>query len=214
MRIESANERVASSPPMPPVIDAHTHIFTPDVINDRERYVGRDLWFEHLYANPKALLVSAEQLLESMDNVGIVHSVVCGFPWHDSGICAEHNDYMSEACAASGGRLVWLGTVSPIHGQSAAEEAESCFARGAVGIGELNADAQRFDLRVPGELSAVVEACVTHDRPLMLHTTEPVGHSYPGKGTATPDKVLNFLESFPELRLVAAHWGGGCRSTS
>lgn len=43
----------------------------------------------------------------------------------------------------------------------------------------------------------------------MLHTTEPVGHVYPGKGTATPDRLVTFLEAFPELRVVAAHWGGG-----
>jgi predicted TIM-barrel fold metal-dependent hydrolase len=43
----------------------------------------------------------------------------------------------------------------------------------------------------------------------MLHTTEPVGHAYPGKGTATPDRLLAFLLAFPRLRVVAAHWGGG-----
>jgi uncharacterized protein len=78
-----------------------------------------------------------------------------------------------------------------------------------VGIGELNADAQQFDLRAPADLAAVVEVCVAHDRPLMLHTTEPVGHDYLGKGTATPDRLVAFLEAFPELRVVAAHWGGG-----
>jgi predicted TIM-barrel fold metal-dependent hydrolase len=144
-----------------------------------------------------------------MDAADIGQSVVCGFPWHDPGICAEHNEYLAEACAGSGGRLVWLGTVSPIHGESAAREAEFCFARGAVGIGELNADAQRFDLRQPADVAAVVEVCVAHDRPLMLHTTEPVGHAYPGKGTATPDRLVTFLEAFTELRVVAAHWGGG-----
>jgi uncharacterized protein len=205
------NEEVNCSPsPVPcSLVDAHTHIFTPEVIEGRERYVGRDLWFEHLYANPRALLVTADDLLISMDAAGIDQSVVCGFPWHDSGICAEHNEYMAEACAASDGRLVWLGTVSPVHGPIAAREAEQCFSRGAVGIGELNADAQRFDLRVSHDLAAVVEVCVAHERPLMLHTTEPVGHGYPGKGTATPDRLVAFLEAFPELRVVAAHWGGG-----
>lgn len=209
-RIEGS-ESVASGVPTssPAIIDAHTHIFTPEVIEGRERYVGRDLWFEHLYANPKALLVTAEGLLASMDAAGIAQAVVCGFPWHDPGICAEHNEYLADACAASQGRLVWLGTVSPMTGRVAAREVEACFARGAVGIGELNADAQRFDLRDATALAKVVAVCVEHDRPLMLHTTEPVGHDYPGKGTATPDRVVAFLEAFPDLRLVAAHWGGG-----
>jgi predicted TIM-barrel fold metal-dependent hydrolase len=44
---------------------------------------------------------------------------------------------------------------------------------------------------------------------VLLHASEPVGHHYPGKGTATPDKLLEFLRAFPHLRVVAAHWGGG-----
>ncbi len=47
------------------------------------------------------------------------------------------------------------------------------------------------------------------DLPLMLHATEPVGHAYRGKGTATPDRLLAFLAAYPHLRVVAAHWGGG-----
>jgi predicted TIM-barrel fold metal-dependent hydrolase len=193
----------------PAVVDAHTHIFTPDVVRGREGYVGRDLWFEHLYADPRVLLVTSDELLASMDAAGIDQSVVCGFPWHDPGICREHNDYLAEACADSRGRLVWLGTVSPAHSREAAEEAERCFALGAVGIGELNADAQRFDLAATVDLSELVSVCVDNDRPLMLHATEPVGHAYPGKGTATPGRLVAFLENFPLLRVVAAHWGGG-----
>ncbi|MDP9375226.1 MAG: amidohydrolase family protein, partial [Chloroflexota bacterium] len=45
--------------------------------------------------------------------------------------------------------------------------------------------------------------------PLLLHASEPVGHAYPGKGTATPDRLLRFLAAYPDLRVVAAHWGGG-----
>src|SRR5262245_40901664 len=144
-----------------------------------------------------------------MDAAGIDQSVVCGFPWHDPGICREHNDYLADACAASGGRLVWLATVSPTHRESAAAEAARCFALGAVGVGELNADAQRFDLTSTTDLGAVVDVCVEHDKPMMVHATEPVGHTYPGKGTATPDRLATFLENFPVVRVVAAHWGGG-----
>lgn len=191
------------------VIDAHTHIFAPEVVQGREAFIRRDLWFEHLYANPKALLITADELLSSMDAAGIAQSVVCGFPWRDLGICREHNDYLAEACARSGGRLVWLATVSPLAGERAAEEAERAFSLGAHGVGELNADAQGFDLRQPAGFGPVVEACLAHDWPLMIHATEPVGHAYPGKGTATPDRLVAFLKAYPSLRVVAAHWGGG-----
>jgi predicted TIM-barrel fold metal-dependent hydrolase len=36
-----------------------------------------------------------------------------------------------------------------------------------------------------------------------------VGHRYPGKGTATPDRLLEFISANPDLKIVLAHWGGG-----
>ena len=50
---------------------------------------------------------------------------------------------------------------------------------------------------------------IAADRPLLLHASEPVGHRYPGKGTATPDRLLSFLTENADLRVVLAHWGGG-----
>jgi len=80
---------------------------------------------------------------------------------------------------------------------------------GACGIGELNADAQGFcwsDARIGEE---TMGAAVQLNMPVLIHCSEPVGHSYPGKGTATPDKLLPFIAANSELRIVAAHWGGG-----
>src|SRR4051794_5558780 len=128
---------VEAEPARTSIVDAHTHVFTPDVIRARDSYLQRDIWFEHLYADPIARLVTAEELLASMDAAGIEQSVVCGFPWFDAGICREHNDYLSEVCRASNGRLVWLGIVSPANGDEAAAEAARCFSLGARGLGEL-----------------------------------------------------------------------------
>ena len=44
---------------------------------------------------------------------------------------------------------------------------------------------------------------------LLLHCSEPAGHMYPGKGTATPDLIYPFLEANPALVTICAHWGGG-----
>jgi predicted TIM-barrel fold metal-dependent hydrolase len=43
----------------------------------------------------------------------------------------------------------------------------------------------------------------------MLHASEPLGHHYPGKGTATPERLLKFVSAQPRLTIVFAHWGGG-----
>ena len=201
----------AASLPRDPggIVDAHTHVFAPGVVRDRAAFVARDPWFALLYANPRAVLIGAGDLIAAMDAAGVAQSVVCGFPWRDLDLCRAHNDELAVAAARSRGRLAWLATVPPNLGQAAAAEAERCFALGAAGLGELNADAQDFDLTQPAALAPVVEVCVARDRPLMLHASDPVGHPYPGKGTATPERILTFLAAYPTLRVVLAHWGGG-----
>jgi len=193
---------------MIPVVDAHVHIFPPDIVRSRVAYCERDRWFGLLYGNPRARLVTAEELANSMEEAGINVAIAAGFPWADSGLCAYHNDYLAEASRASGWRIAWLATVVPHH-RSAPAEAVRSFAAGACGIGELNADAQGFDWSEPDQLTEMVEVCRAAGRPIMAHVSEPLGHDYPGKGTAWPQRFVRFLERFPEIVVVAAHWGGG-----
>jgi hypothetical protein len=47
------------------------------------------------------------------------------------------------------------------------------------------------------------------DLPVLVHVSEPVGHTYPGKGRFTPDKALQLAQMFPVNRLIFAHFGGG-----
>jgi predicted TIM-barrel fold metal-dependent hydrolase len=190
-------------------IDAHTHVFPTEIVENRGGFLERDEWFGSLYANPKSRLVTVESLIESMDSAGIAHSVICGFPWRDPELCDLHNGYMREVSTYYPGRLTWLGIVSPGHGRRSGQVAADLFAQGAAGLGELNADAQQFELESPRALAAAIEAAIEAGKPVMVHTSEPVGHSYPGKGTATPERLLRFLERYPDLFVVAAHWGGG-----
>ena len=171
------------------IVDAHTHIFPPDVVSRREAYHSRDAWFSLCYENPKLLLASPDDLIASMDDAGIQTSIACGFPWADPGLCREHNDWMAEACRAHPGRITFMAIVAP-HLPGAADEAERAFSLGAVGIGELNADAQGFDLTVPGDITELMALCHDLKKPVMLHSTEPIGHLYPGKGAATPERLF------------------------
>ena len=190
-------------------IDAHTHVFPEEIAVDRTRFLERNTWFGALYANPESRLATVESLIESMDGSGITRSVICGFPWKDAGLCSLHNDYMLEAAGRYADRLTWLGIVSPEHRATSGQLASDLFSQGAAGLGELNADAQQFELEHPRALAEAFEAAIEHEKPVMLHVSEPVGHSYPGKGTATPNRLLAFLERYPALYVVAAHWGGG-----
>lgn len=205
----SRNEIVESSLALSSrVVDAHTHIFPPEFTRDRVVLAERDAWFGELYGSPKISLAGEEDLLASMEAAGVDCSIICGFPWLDQGICRAHNDYLLDVAQRNPGRVAAVTIVSPTR-TGASDEAERCLRSGAVGIGELNADAQEFDLSEPESLSEVVVACQQFDRPILLHVSEPVGHLYPGKGTSTPDKLQSFLLAYPEVKIVAAHWGGG-----
>ena len=190
------------------VIDAHTHAFPPDCLSDRAGYLTRDFWFNHLYENPKAKLTTEVELLASMAESGIQRGLICGFPWRDPGLCREHNIWMAGVCDKHPGKLDFLAIVKP-DDPDAARDAEDALSAGAVGIGELNADAQDFDLTAPGSCLDLMEVCKAHRAAVMLHTSEPVGHVYPGKGTATAEKLHAWLRVFSDQPIVLAHWGGG-----
>lgn len=190
------------------IIDAHVHIFPLEIVQRRAEFCQRDRWFAELYSDPRARLATAEDLIASMNEAGITVSIAAGFPWSDPGLCAYHNEYLAEVAQRSAGRIAWLATVVP-HQRQAASEAERCFQRGASGVGELNADAQGFAWDEPEALSDLVESCIAARRPIMAHVSEPLGHRYAGKGTAWPQRFVRFLERFPDVTVVAAHWGGG-----
>lgn len=191
------------------IIDAHTHLFSPDFVRNRARLAERDPWFDLTYGDGRAKMAVAEELLASMAGAGIEGAVACGWPWRDAAICREHNDYLLDVARRYPDRLRVLASVAPLSGTLAATEAARCFEAGAAGLGELNADAQGFMLEEPGALAAIVDVATRARRPVLFHASEPLGHVYPGKGTATPERLLQFVLEYPELRVVAAHWGGG-----
>lgn len=190
------------------LIDAHTHAFPDEIVHGREGYCARDLWFDHLYRPATVKLTTEVELLESMESSGVSFSVIAGFPWGDEGICREHNAWMADVCARHPDRLGFLAIVVPDDPEAAAD-AEAAFESGAVGIGELNADAQGFDLTAPESAADLMEVAAQHEKPVMFHASEPLGHDYPGKGSATPAKLVQFLSVFHNQPVILAHWGGG-----
>ena len=190
------------------IIDAHTHAFSPDLLKRRNAVVEQDSWFGTLYQNPQAHAVDAIAVRESSERAGITSTLLCGFPWSDEGRCREENAYLADVAAASNGALSWLGTVVPGN-ENAASDAAWCLDQGALGIGELNADGQSVPLSEPRLWDPLIQLMTERAKPIMLHASEPIGHDYPGKGSATPERLVEWLSRYPALDVVLAHWGGG-----
>jgi len=190
-------------------IDFHTHVFPPEFSGRRAEYAAADATFADLFADPMAKMATADDLVESMDRDGIDVSVVMGIGWNDVGVARASNDYILESVARFPGRLQGFAGVNPAWGGPAVEEAERCADAGLVGVGELHPDTQGFDLG-DTEVTAPLMEVVQRRRLLVTtHSSEPVGHIYPGKGTVRPEALWRFVHAYPEASVVCAHWGGG-----
>lgn len=190
------------------IIDFHTHVFPPWLRDNRQDYLN-DPCFGELYDSPKARMATAEEMIASMDENGVDISVICNIGWTGHETCVRTNDYILEAAARYPDRLVGLCAVQPLAGEAAVKELERCAQGGARGIGEMRPDVQGFD---PGDvelMKPMVEILERYNMIFLTHTSEPVGHLYPGKGGVTPGMLYKFICDFPELRVVCAHWGGG-----
>ncbi len=189
------------------IVDAHVHIVPDRVLADVAAVVAADRWFADCHAT-QARLASVETLLAAMDNHGIDRAVCLGWPFADAALCAESNDYIAAAQRRHPDRIIGFGIVQP-NDHGAVAEVERCARLGLRGIGELNADAQSFALTDQHRLEPLVAASVRCNLVWNLHCSEPVGHLYPGKGTATPGPLAEFASNNPDLTLVLAHLGGG-----
>ena len=191
------------------IVDFHVHVFPPQIKADRSSYLERDAVFRSLYSNPKAKVATADDLLASMDAAGVDVSVMQGFGWATDALCIEHNDYLLEAAAQHPDRLIPFCTVQPRSGPAAAEEARRVMAGGARGLGELRPDGQGYGPEV-WEAASPLGALAQEQRlPLLFHASEPVGHTYAGKGRMTPDALYALTQALPGHPLVLAHLGGG-----
>ena len=191
------------------VVDAHCHIL-PDSF--RERYselAAKDATFAALFPKPNPKMATGEGLLEAMEGADVSHAVVMGMGWKTQEVAREVNDYLAEAVAKYRGRLTGFGSVNPAWGKEAAAEIGRCADMGLRGVGELHPDTQGFEIADATVMGPVMGALRELGWPVVVHSSEPVGHIYPGKGSTTPDRLYRFIEAFPENVIVCAHWGGG-----
>ena len=192
-----------------PVIDAHCHILPPSFKHRRSELADADATFRSILSSPGARMVTADELVDAMDRDGVDHAVVMGFGWSDRRIAAEVNDYIIQAVHAYPARLTGFCSVDPGWGDDALREAERCVAGGLRGIGELHPDTQQAAITSKDEMAPIMDWTRSLGLPVLVHSSEPVGHRYPGKGQTTPGKLYRFVANFPGNTIICAHWGGG-----
>ena len=189
-------------------VDFHTHVFPSFVREDRGRFFHDEPAFKALYESPRSRLISTEDLLRNMDEEGVERSVVFGFPWTRPDHFRAHNDYVIESVRRHPGRIIGFCCFSPLC-PGGLEEARRCLDSGLSGVGELALYDSGLCVEVQESLGEVMALCGRLDVPVLLHTNEPVGHSYPGKAPINLSDIYKFIRRYSSNRIVLAHWGGG-----
>jgi predicted TIM-barrel fold metal-dependent hydrolase len=191
------------------IIDAHTHIFPEKIRKNREKYYTDEPAFKKLYQSPKSRLIGAREMLAAMDDCQVEKAVVFGFPWKASLHFKQHNDYISEVVNRYPQRFIGLGCFDSFS-EGVAEEARRCLQKGGLsGIGELAFYQTGIENSSLPRLEPVMDVCRDLDLPVIIHTNEPIGHSYPGKTPNTLAQIYQLIQTFPQNKIVLAHWGGG-----
>ena len=192
------------------IIDAHTHVFPPDLIARRDELLRAEAAFREVYPQEDAALVSADDVLRLVEESELDAAVICNFAWSEVERVRETNDYVLEAARASGGRLIPFCMVQPAAGaEHVRGEMERVARGGARGIGELRPEQQGYSLVRGGAAALLAWGSSAYDLQLLIHVSEPVGHRYPGKPATPMAEFAQFLNHHPEAEVIGAHWGGG-----
>ncbi len=186
------------------IVDVHSHVFPPAMIARRDELARADAGFAELYGDGRARMASAAGLLASMEGAGVDRAVAAGFWWRDAGHAAEHAEYLLDAAAEAAEKLLPFVPIAFADGGARAL-ARDYAAAGARGLGEVRPGERDED-----EAAAwLAEVTAGLELPLLVHASEPAGHDYGGKGGGfTPGGLWRLLRE-GELRVIAAHWGGG-----
>jgi len=183
---------------LPPVIDAHVHLF-PDWL-----FEPIWQWFD-TFGWPVRYQMGAEKIIEFLTAHGIYRIVGLHYA-HKPGVAGKLNRFMADLCH----RYPQLeGTATVYPGEDGADKIlTQAFEDGLAAV-KLHSHVQCFDMDSPG-MHAVYEACQANDKPLVMHVgREPKSPAY----TCDPYelcgvmKVERVTRDYPDLKICVPHLG-------
>ena len=183
---------------LPPVIDAHVHLF-PD------RLFGSIWqWFEQ-FGWPIRYQLKAPQVIDFLLSRGINHIVGLHYA-HKPGAAVKLNDHMAHLCGLYP-QVTGMATVFPGE-ENARGVLEEAFNLGLKGV-KLHSHVQCFDMASKG-MSEIYEVCQENNRPLVMHVgREPKSPAYDCDPylLCRADKLEHVLKDHPRLRVCVPHLG-------
>lgn len=198
------------------VVDAHVHLYPPEVAADPAGWAARKgerHWAvlcirKRRDGRPVQGLPSIDELLAAMDLAGIDRVVLLGWYWESPETCVWQNRFYAECVRSHPKRVAACATVHPAAGRAAVlDELARARDEGLRGLGELSPHSQGYSCDDP-VFAAALTWCAEANWPVNLHVTDPESRPFTGRiDTPAPDFV-QLARRFPETTFVLAHWGG------
>lgn len=199
-----------------PIVDAHVHLYPPEVENDPAGWAaarGERHWALLCTRRRRdgrlvQSLPTVDQTLAAMDAAGIDRAVLLGWYWENFDNCVWQNRFYAECVRSHPDRFAGCASFHPRAGEKAVlEELARARDDGLVGLGELSPHSQGFSIDEPVFRAALAWADAS-GWPVNLHVTDPDSRPFPGRIETPLDDFVRLALAFPRLRIVLAHWGG------
>ena len=201
MNMQSLNDKEGSMVPvgLPPVIDAHVHIFPRSIFSAIWKWFDENAW--HIRYQ-----MTSSQIFDFLLSHGIKHIIALQYA-HKPGIARQLNKYMSEKCAEYENRVTGMATVFP--GEESAEKIlQEAFDSGLGGL-KLHAHVQCFDMNSK-HMNRLYECCRINKKPVVMHIgREPKSTAYrcDPYEICSAEKLENILKDFPGIKICVPHLG-------
>lgn len=183
---------------LPPVIDAHVHLFPDRVFEAVWRWFDRHGW-------PIRYKLHSPQVLEFLFSRGITRVVALHYS-HQPGMARALNAYLAELARADP-RVTGLATVLPGEAD-AGEILDEAFRAGLQGV-KLHCHVQCFSPDAD-EVREIYVACERARKPIVIHAgKEPSNPHYrcDTRAICSAERIQHVLEEHPRLKLCVPHLG-------
>lgn len=173
------------------IIDFHAHIFPSKIAEKASKSIG------DFYDFPMKYNGSPEALIESGSKIGVNYYIVHSTATKASQVEAINNFIIDEKNKHP--EFIGFGTIHPDY-ENFEQELKRIHSLGLKGI-KLHADFQQFQMD-DEKMDSAYEVMASLDMPVLVHAGD---YRYDFSG---PKKILNVIKKHPNLKLVAAHFGG------
>jgi predicted TIM-barrel fold metal-dependent hydrolase len=184
---------------LPPVVDAHVHVFPRSIFSAVWRWFDENAWRIRYR-------MSTREVFDFLLSRGVRHVVALQYA-HKPGIAGELNRYLAEKCREQGGRVTGMATVFP--GEEGDERiVQEAFDAGLGGL-KLHAHVQCFDM-VSKAMYRLYECCRKNRKPVLMHVgREPKSAAYRCDPYALcdADRLERVVKDFPDLKVCVPHLG-------